>query len=339
MNRRLEYFDFARFLAICGVIMIHTSEYSDTGFLLSKTIAQLGRFGVQLFFVISGATIFLSFSRDFNVGKFYTKRFFRIYPLFLVMGLIYSYKMNISLWTTLSPANAFNPANLNLIKGGWSIWNEMYFYLFVPIYFYIRNNNLKIIFFSLLILIVSSSINLRLVSLHGDPENILDFDYLNMFTQLSCFICGMEMMAGKFKKALYFCIPQFSISLLIKLYFYPNYLFFADYGANYWVVLIAIVAVLLLTSLKYIYGSYKITHFFILRLCQRLGKLTYTAYMIHFFVIEYLLYILQFDFGLELNFLIVTGTTFLISFLIHPYTETLPNSIAIRIVRWKNMPE
>ena len=335
MNKRLEYFDLGRFIAICGVILIHTSEFSDTSLMLSKTVAQLGRFGVQLFFVISGATIFLSYSRDFNVRTFYTKRFFRIYPLFFVMGLIYSYKMNISLWTTLSPINVFNPANLNLIRGGWSIWNEMCFYLFVPLYFNIRKSNLRIIFLSLFILIISSSINLRIVSLPGATENILDFDYLNVFTQLSCFICGIEMMAGKFKKALYFCVPQFFLGLLIKLYFYSNFLFVADYGANYCVVLIAIVAVLLLRAIKSVYISYKITHLRVVKLFQRLGQLTYTAYMIHFFIIEYLLYTLELDFGLELNFFIVAGATFSISLLIHPYTESLPNSIGNRIIRGK----
>ena len=88
---RYLWVDFLRGIAILMVVLIHTSQ-CGTGVLgLPKAIASLaflGSKGVQLFFLMSAFTIYLSFvrhkeSEKLSVSNFYIRRFFRIAPIFI----------------------------------------------------------------------------------------------------------------------------------------------------------------------------------------------------------------------------------------------------------------
>ena len=59
MNRLLHY-DFARFCAIFDVIIVHSAQVTNKS-VVPISIYELGRFGVQLFFVFSGATVMLKY--------------------------------------------------------------------------------------------------------------------------------------------------------------------------------------------------------------------------------------------------------------------------------------
>lgn len=334
-NKRLEYFDLGRFIAICGVILVHTSQYSESSYILSKTTAGLGRFGIQLFFVISGATIFMSYTNNPSVNKFYIKRFFRIVPLFISMGLVYSFLKDVSFWETINPINVFNPSNLNIIEGGWSIWNEIYFYILAPFYLKIRKNNYNILIFSLITFALSVIFNFRLIGLPGNFNQLSDFDYLNIFTQLSCFVLGIEFISNNFKRAACYLFPQLIFGFLLKLWCFPEFIFSADFGANHWVVIIALISTLILKALHYGYVFMNFSRFHLIRLMQRLGQLTYTSYMIHFLIIRLFNKLHYIDFGIEINFILIATTTFITSYYLQPFTETLPNSLGKRILNLK----
>ena len=90
VKTRIKYFDTLKFLAISGVIFLHC-------FILKKNIEifhfnivnlnQLGRFGVPLFLLISGA---LLLNREIELKSFFKKRFIRIcYPLFFFIIIAY----------------------------------------------------------------------------------------------------------------------------------------------------------------------------------------------------------------------------------------------------------
>ena len=55
-RQRINYFDIARFFAIMGVIVVHVGHNSLPS-LFFGNLYDFGRFGVQLFFIISGATV------------------------------------------------------------------------------------------------------------------------------------------------------------------------------------------------------------------------------------------------------------------------------------------
>ena len=62
-QNRLEYFDVARALAVLGVLAVHAAQVTSKS-LVPISIWELGRFGVQLFFLISGATVALTYSKS-----------------------------------------------------------------------------------------------------------------------------------------------------------------------------------------------------------------------------------------------------------------------------------
>jgi len=86
MNR-LPFIDALRGLAIFGVFIVHSSQSIDGLPRWLSSLASQGARGVQLFFVISAFTLFLSLSTRRKNEKrptlnFFIRRFFRIAPLF-----------------------------------------------------------------------------------------------------------------------------------------------------------------------------------------------------------------------------------------------------------------
>lgn len=119
-NNRHTYLDLARFFAICGVLLVHTAEISHRYF--PDFVYNLGRLGVQLFFLVSGITVansYLKLQAHSNFTSiFYIKRLFRILPLFIFCGVYYSIKNGINLGEILMPWRGLMPNNIDLIRGG-----------------------------------------------------------------------------------------------------------------------------------------------------------------------------------------------------------------------------
>jgi peptidoglycan/LPS O-acetylase OafA/YrhL len=147
----LEFIDALRGWAFLAVLVVHVRELTQLPAALSG-ITSAAHFGVQLFFVVSALTLFMSFDsrikRDRRpLAAFLLRRLFRIAPLFLLA--IPSY---VWLWGTapreaaplgIHLADIFRtalfihgwfPSSINaVVPGGWSIAVEMNFYLLLPI--------------------------------------------------------------------------------------------------------------------------------------------------------------------------------------------------------------
>src|SRR5579872_2655088 len=83
--KHFDYIDALRGYAILMVIAVHTSQaFPDLPIELFKVFAQGAR-GVQLFFVTSALTLSMSWvARNEGASEFYTRRIFRIAPMFWV---------------------------------------------------------------------------------------------------------------------------------------------------------------------------------------------------------------------------------------------------------------
>jgi peptidoglycan/LPS O-acetylase OafA/YrhL len=149
---KFEFIDSLRGWAFVGVLCCHVT-YGTTGLPIhvGRTLAN-GGFGVQLFFVLSALTLFLSLDARKKVevrptANFFIRRFFRIAPLFYAAAVFYPWcfpghrfeptsprDLTIGSWvSTLTFTNGWSPSWINqLVPGGWSIAVEMTFYLFVP---------------------------------------------------------------------------------------------------------------------------------------------------------------------------------------------------------------
>jgi peptidoglycan/LPS O-acetylase OafA/YrhL len=148
--KKLDYITVLRAVAILLVLTVHVSEIG-TGLRFIHPYLQgmftNGARGVQLFYLLSAFTLFLSFNnRHPNEKKpirnYFIRRFFRIAPLFYLAIAYY-------LWQdtrVVSPVNiashylflnGFSPYLINnIVPGGWSIAVEASFYCLLPFLFY-----------------------------------------------------------------------------------------------------------------------------------------------------------------------------------------------------------
>src|SRR5690242_3285681 len=93
-ENKLRYVDALRGIAIMGVLMVHCGQFGTNDFpSFLENIVVNGAMGVQLFFVASAFTIFLSYGNRYgketnaNVN-FLIRRVFRIAPMYY-FGIIY----------------------------------------------------------------------------------------------------------------------------------------------------------------------------------------------------------------------------------------------------------
>ena len=91
MTKPLKYIDAVRGYAILGVIMIHVLTVVQPENIYLQLLANKGKYGVQLFFIASAFTLFLSQERRREVEKknFFIRRFFRIAPMYYIGIVLY----------------------------------------------------------------------------------------------------------------------------------------------------------------------------------------------------------------------------------------------------------
>lgn len=214
---RFEWLDGLRAYAILGVIFVHAAlrirvdDHASGATIWFKRIAELGQYGVQLFFVISAITVFYTLGRfDFHPAEFggwLIKRYFRIAPLYyiaiagyLVLDLLgnfvrsHHHKVILPIFT---PADAIANilfihtwiphANNNVVPGGWSIGVEMMFYVIAPLCFFVVKRRGGPYFASILAIL---SVGISLLLAHGNVVNNTYFYYW-FPSQLPVILCGL----------------------------------------------------------------------------------------------------------------------------------------------------
>lgn len=146
MSSRNQIIDAYRGIAILGVMAFHytlrwpeicgySAEYSE--------VFRLGRYGVPLFFVVSGLVITMTVLRSENALQFGVRRAARLYPAFvaaavftfLVMRFFGPERFQFSAWDLLASLTMDARAlGANYIDGAyWSLAVELKFYLCVAL--------------------------------------------------------------------------------------------------------------------------------------------------------------------------------------------------------------
>ncbi|CAN5275484.1 hypothetical protein BH11BAC6_BH11BAC6_11890 [soil metagenome] len=216
--KKLGYIDALRGLAILGVLMIHCSNYytSDNYSGIVQAIMGNGARGVQLFYVVSAFTLFLSLSNKRNTENnstlnFFIRRFFRIAPMYYIGIAYYLYQNGLGPGYWLGDANGitypnilsnilfihgFNPYFItSVVPGGWTIAVEVMFYCLVPFLFHkIKNLDGAILFF-LVALLLRTTLQSILAQSHFISSEYLWKEYLFFYlpSQLPVFACGIIM--------------------------------------------------------------------------------------------------------------------------------------------------
>ncbi len=284
-NHRVTSLDTLRGLAVLLVIALHCAFAFPSLLQVTKGFSlAYGQFGVQLFFIISGFTMLLTFKGAVckkTVCSFYIRRVFRIVPLFLLAGIFYLLKDGVSArywapngisWKDIALTFSFmhwlTPTAFNsVVPGGWSIAVEMQFYFIFPLfYFFLGKGRGVIPYAAITFTFVVSVIFARLYFhnflvahlLPNESHLASEFVYLWLPHQLPCFGFG-------------FLLYQ----LVEKNEFSP--------------------IGLLLLALPCVFSSWGLTVLFLFLLCffvltqgislapiSRIGVLSYSMYLVHF---------------------------------------------------------
>jgi peptidoglycan/LPS O-acetylase OafA/YrhL len=185
-----------------------------------RTLAQSGQYGVQLFFVISAVTIFMTLDADVKKHystrevtlRFYVKRYCRTAPLYYCAIALYACidwlarswlhantivlaKHDVA--DVLANAlfvHALIPSAINdVVPGGWSIGEEMLFYATAPLAFFFIRSPLRMGIAATGILAVCFVANYWASG--GQLTLVADDSYLYFWpaTQFQCFVVGIAL--------------------------------------------------------------------------------------------------------------------------------------------------
>jgi peptidoglycan/LPS O-acetylase OafA/YrhL len=145
--KHFDYINALRGYAILMVIAVHTSTaFPNLPNWLAQILSQGAR-GVQLFFVTSALTLSMSWvARNETAANFYTRRLFRIAPMFWI-AIIFFVWLNGTGPSTYAPygigfkhiamtallVQGFWPDTISsVVPGGWSVADEVIFYALFP---------------------------------------------------------------------------------------------------------------------------------------------------------------------------------------------------------------
>ena len=203
VKTRIKYFDALKFLAITGVVFLHCFILKDAEILNFNIhhLSQIGRFGVPLFLLISGA---LLLNREIELKSFFKKRFVRIcYPL--LFFIVFAYIFNIY----KHPLVAF-----------WYCWMVLGAYLAIPVInVFVKFGTEKEIEYFLGLFAVTAILY--------QIFNIFDITYsldLNFFiTPISYLVLGYYLSTKEFKRTpnqmILISLALFIVSTILKMKF------------------------------------------------------------------------------------------------------------------------
>ena len=313
-HTRFGFLDCLRGFAILGVLSLH-SAINANGKFLGSSFAYAGNYGVQLFFMISAFTIFMTLERSAKIEKkiftnFITRRLFRILPMFWVGIVIYIFfpgreqynqvfEINISYYiATASLQHGWHPFYINsVVPGGWSIADEGIFYIIAPFLFIWINNWQRAGYFFIFSLFVSAYVTRIYHHLYDSQKIFLnvDSDIFNLFlyryfpAQLPVFALGI---------LTYFVIKGIpntfktknngTIILLFSIVFLFNINNINSHRLFTIQVWYAIGFMLLILGLA-IYPN----KFFVNKLTIFLGRISFSFYLLHFCILWLSRYLLN----------------------------------------------
>lgn len=140
---RIKELDYLRGLAALSIMYYHFIKWLHVYDGAQTFIGKLSVYGVEIFYILSGITLFHVYQNSLSsniksIYIFFTKRFFRIFPLFwlsiiltIILGLTHVslYKLLIN----VSGLFSFFAWDKYIATGSWSIGNELVFYFIFPL--------------------------------------------------------------------------------------------------------------------------------------------------------------------------------------------------------------
>ena len=323
MKSRNKQIDVLRGFAVLGIVSVHTSQYFSSGSAVIDNLLSSGRFGVQLFFLVSAYSLSISWSRTENacskIYNFYLKRAIKIIPLFFFASLLY---VSLSGLSSIKTFEFFALASFtfiwfpslitNIVPGSWSIGIEVLFYIIFPfIVFKLKNKKhyltLFFIFFLINSLIVEPFVVNFLQTFISDSTTISNYIYLYPLNQIPVFFIGLYLFFfPNFKNYRFELIGSFFVLIILLL----NQLFLGTLYKNTG-ILFFMVLILLTVFFRIILNFNMKNTFFI----NNIGVFSYEIYFLHFAILRILEGRLIGG-GNFVSFLVAFSTTLALSFVV-----------------------
>lgn len=207
--KRIESLDYLRGLMALSVMIYHYASWSLGPIGGEYLLGKLGIYAVSMFYILSGLSLGLVYYGRVNavsdVGSFFIKRIFRIFPLFWLVVTAYlaaeyaasifggkelsidPFKVFLNyslLFGFIDPAAYFN-------VGAWSIGNEMVFYAILPLLFLLAVRS-SVALPLAMILSVAVGVYFAVFRLDSDAPLAEQWSvYINPFNQLFLFLGGV----------------------------------------------------------------------------------------------------------------------------------------------------
>ncbi len=326
------YIDLIRLLSACGVLLVHLgNEMQLKGKL--KEITGSGIHGVEIFMLISGFLIMSTLGKRETLKQFYTKRFFRIAPVYyfvIIFSIIYlninkvqfepdsiGWARYFTFTSTLLPSNDPNWINWGAT---WTISSFVLFYLIAPLLYKIINTyNKAIVYIGFQILVsfylLDDVYNIVGKILGVDLTSVLGYSPI---INLSYFAFGI---------AAYFAINEnktFNYIIFLSILLIVQQSGFT-YGFSRIPYTIAGTIMILLLNNREL-NNQKVS-----RAITSLSKYSYTLYLVHPLTV-YVFGSYKINFSNTYNYLIaLTLVIFIVTFLTYHIIEkplgTIPNKI------------
>jgi len=264
-NRKFEI-DLARTLAISMVILVHTT---GIGF---------GRFGVQLFFVISGYLLGNYYLKQ-SKKQFLIHRAFRLFPLSIIfIFLFYLNDMNNIIELFFNAALIQNVFwTIYTFPGGWSISSEWLFSIILILLIPRYNNKLKFVWIFCCLLQIASGAYVYLTGGVHSSDSASQYIFktwlntTNPFINLGFFVSGILILMhkNKFEKINNYIL----LTIILVMILVDNFIGHLMFG---WQFAIPAVFILLLRV--------KTRNQLLFNLISFLGKRTYGMFFVHFLI-------------------------------------------------------
>ncbi len=337
VKSRYENLDYLRGLCALSIMIYHYSSWVFGKFDSGDVLGKLGVYGVSMFYVLSGLTMYLVYFKSFSLDKeffrsFYIKRIFRIYPLMWLVFIIsfFIYGSQNSVWDhILQFSGLFSVLdwNANIPAGMWSIGNELSFYLMLPfIFFFIKKNKALVIPVSLIIFGVYCYYAFVLFD-KAIPIASQDYLYKNPLCQAGLFFGGI--LIGYFfkeKKMYNKWVMTMLFSFVIVFVMYPVQGNVINIIAGTERIIYTLLCFGI--ALSFLKADFNFIPKFIKSSLTWLGDVSYSVYLLH----PHVFALLSFT-SLKIRYVLPLAIifTFITSFLVYKYFETPARNIGVRL--------
>jgi exopolysaccharide production protein ExoZ len=333
MERRLHTLDYLRGLSALGIMIYHFSMWAFGIFSPDSFMGKWGVYGVGIFYILSGLTLFHVYynrmrpSAD-DLKDFFLKRIFRIFPLlWLTIFLTIATSKQIpgmgSLLANLTGVFGLIQWDGYIGTGTWSIGNELVFYLFFPVFVFLAKRSkplflgFSLFLFALFIYFAFYKLDVNKGFLNPEQWST----YVNPLNQVFLFLSGFLM-------GLYLTNMRVSnlVSLLLFMLALTAFYLYVPTGVN----LSASVNRIVLSLLSFVicFAFYKNTLVLpsvIDRSLRLLGEASYSVYLLHpivWLISLKMMAVLRIEISPLLKVLVAASVTLVIGYLNYKYFET-----------------